>query len=73
MPILASDPATEHGGVTTGLRLLLDRSWGQEVIHQLVLRELLAHTSLEMDLGLWERSDGDRQRGVVLRLDSPFA
>ena len=40
-----------------GLRLLLDRSWGQEVIHQLVLRELLEHTSLATDLGLWGQPD----------------
>lgn len=38
-----------------GLRLLLNRAWGQEVVHQLVLRELLAHTALARELGLWQQ------------------
>lgn len=43
--------ADEH--TNDGLRLLLDRSWGQEVIHQLVLKELFADTDLAVTLGLW--------------------
>jgi len=43
---------TESGG----LRLLLDRAWTQEVVHELVLRELLERTGLAAVLGLW---DGD--------------
>ncbi len=37
----------------TGLDLLLDRSWQQEVIHQLVLRELLRETAVGRALSLW--------------------
>lgn len=36
-----------------GLSLLLERAWGQEVVHQLVLRELLQRTDLAAVLGLW--------------------
>jgi hypothetical protein len=37
-----------------GLQLLLDRAWTQEVVHQLVLRELFEGTGLAATLGLWQ-------------------
>jgi hypothetical protein len=37
-----------------GLQLLLDRAWTQEVVHQLVLRELFEGTRLAATLGLWQ-------------------
>ena len=37
----------------TRLDLLLGRSWHQEVIHQLVLRELLRETTLGRALSIW--------------------
>lgn len=40
---------------TSGIDLLLMRGWGQEVIHQLVLRELFAETDLANRLELWSR------------------
>lgn len=46
-----------------GLELLLDRLWGQEVAHQLVLAEFLRHTDLARHLGLWT---GDDQPSVVV-------
>lgn len=41
----------------SGLELLIERSWRQEDIHQLVLRELLLETPLARALGLWD--DGE--------------
>ena len=46
-----------------GLALLLDRLWGQEVTHKLVLAELLRDTDLGTRLGLWI---GDDQPSVVV-------
>jgi hypothetical protein len=40
-------------GTDDGLSLLLDRGWGQERLHQLILRELLAQTQLATVLCLW--------------------
>jgi hypothetical protein len=43
-----------------GLRLLIERAWTQEVVHQLVLRELLERTSLATALGLWQGDTAPR-------------
>jgi hypothetical protein len=43
-----------------GLRLLIDRGWTQEVVHQLVLRELLERTGLAAALGLWQGATAPR-------------
>jgi hypothetical protein len=43
-----------------GLQLLLDRAWTQEVVHQLVLRELLEGTGLAAVLGLWQGDTAPR-------------
>jgi len=44
-------------GAGDGLSLLLELGWGQERLHQLVLRELLARTRLATVLGLWSDSE----------------
>ncbi len=48
-----TDPVLEDTDPASGLELLLDRGWGQEVVHRLVLRELLGSTDLATRLGLW--------------------
>jgi len=57
-----TDPVLEGTDPASGLGLLLDRGWGQEVVHRLVLRELLASTDLATRLGLWS----DPRRPTVL-------
>ena len=52
---MSDQPVTDGAG---GLALLLDRLWGQEVTHKLVLAELFRHTDLAKRLGLW--GDDDR-------------
>ncbi|MBA3688387.1 MAG: hypothetical protein H0W81_06135 [Chloroflexi bacterium] len=47
-------PTTETPG---GLALVLDRLWGQEVTHKLILAELFRHTELGTSLGLWTGDD----------------
>jgi hypothetical protein len=49
-----------------GLTLLLNRLWGQEVTHKLVLAELFRHTDLARGLGLWT---GDERPSVVVEPD----
>lgn len=59
---MTAPKAETHNGRTSdaakgGLALLLDRLWGQEVTHQLVLAELFRHTDLSERLGLWTGGD----------------
>lgn len=49
-----------------GLALLLDRLWGQEITHELVLAELFRHTGLARALGLWS---GEEHPEVVVEPD----
>ena len=50
----------------SGLALLVDRLWGQEVTHKIVLAELLRHTDLAARLGLWAGQD---RPGVAVEPD----
>lgn len=38
------------------LDLLLDRGWGQEIVHQLILHELFLESDLGRELGIWPGS-----------------
>jgi hypothetical protein len=51
---MSDQPATDGAA---GLALLLDRLWGQEATHKLVLAELFRRTDLANRLGLWSNDD----------------
>jgi hypothetical protein len=54
------------GAPSPGLKLLLERLWGQEITHEQVLAELFHHTELARVLGLWAR---DSRPGVIVEPD----
>jgi hypothetical protein len=55
-----------EGPRSAGLILLLDRLWGFESTHKLVLAEFFRHTELARSVGLWER---DARPRVVVEPD----